>query len=68
MAKSWEVLKKQHDKVRKAAESLTPPQPSDEYESLKGEVFKHMDKLDSYLNGQITGDGSVSLPEAEPGR
>lgn len=68
MASSWEVLKKQHDKIRKALERVTPPQPSDEYEALKGEVFKDLDKVDSYLHGQITGEGSVSMPEAEPGR
>ncbi len=68
MAKTWAGLKRQHDKIKDALESVTPPAPSDEYEALKGEVFKHMGKLDNFLTGQITGEGSVSIPEAEPER
>ena len=68
MAKSWEGLKKQQDKIRSVQEGITPPQPSDEFESLRSEVLKHMGKLDSFLVGQVTGDGSVSIPEAEPDR
>lgn len=68
MASSWESLHKQHEKIRSAIETRTPPAPSDEYESLRGEVLKHFDKMQTFVTGQVTGDGSVSIPEAEPDR
>lgn len=68
MAKSFEALKQQQDKIKRVQETITPPTPSDEFEALRAEVLKHMSKLDNFLVGQITGDGSVSIPEAEPER
>lgn len=65
MAKSYTGLKKQHDKVRTVFEGLTPPAPDDEYEDLRRSVYREMDKMDQYLTGRVTGDGSVHMPISE---
>jgi hypothetical protein len=66
LAKSYESLKVQTDKVKEVLGKLTPPEPSDEFESLRTEILARFDKLDEFLVGQITGEGSLSLPAAEP--
>lgn len=66
MAKSWQSLKVQHDKIKAALLKITPPVPSDEFESMRQNELVHIDKMDAFLEGNATGEGNMSLPGAEP--
>jgi hypothetical protein len=63
---SWENVQKGFGKVRSVTEKITPPVPSDEFEMLKVDVLTKLEKLDDFVEGQVTGGGSLSLPGAEP--
>lgn len=65
MANTYETLQRQVGKVNDVLMRLTPPQPDDEFESLRGEIKRHVDKLDVYLEGRVTGEGSLSTPGME---
>jgi len=68
MAKTYEGLQRQHRKITTALEGLAPPQPDDEYEDLRREVLKSSERVHDYLQGRVTGEGSLSTPEArQPG-
>ena len=64
MAKTYGGLKLQLDKIRGAVEKITPPQPDDEFEDLKGNLLKHLEPIETYVNGRDSGEGSLSTPEA----
>jgi len=66
LASSYESLKVQTDKIRGALERITPPEPNDEFEALRVEILSRFDKANEWLVGQITGEGSMSMPAAEP--
>lgn len=68
MAKTYEGLQRQHRKISSAIEGLAPPQPDDEYEELRREVLKATARVDTYLEGRVSGEGTLSTPEArQPG-
>lgn len=62
MASNYTKLKVQVDKIRGALEKITPPQPDDEFEDLRRSCFPPFDRMDAYINGRITGDGSAQTP------
>ena len=66
MAKTFAGLQKQHEKIRTVYTNLTPPTPSDEFESLRQGVLVHMERVEAFIDGQVTGEGNVTIPTAEP--
>lgn len=65
MADSYSKLKAQHDKIRSTYERITPPTPDDEFETLRRSVYQEMDRVEGYLQGRISGDGSIQAPSIE---
>lgn len=63
---SWEKVQMGFGKIRSASEKVTPPVPSDEFEDLKINLYGAFDRLEAFVNGQVTGEGSMSMPGAEP--
>jgi hypothetical protein len=66
MAKSWDGLKLQHDKIRSTYEKISPPVPSDEFEAMRQATLAHMGRMDAFLVGQVSGEGFMTEPAAEP--
>lgn len=65
MAKSYTNLKAQFEKIRSATEGLTPPEPDDEFEDLRRALYPAFDRMKGYLDGRISGDGSMQSPSVE---
>lgn len=65
MAKSYTSLQLQCTKIHNALNKVVPPKPDDEFEDLRREVSKHLDKLNNYLQGRVTGEGSSQTPVVE---
>jgi hypothetical protein len=59
MANHYGSLEVQVKKIRSALEVITPPEPDDEFETQRRSVMGEMDKLENYVHGRVTGDGSI---------
>lgn len=66
MAKTAKGLKRQYDKITAAVEKTTPPVPSDEFELHKAEVLGRLGMMNQFLEGAVSGEGSLTIPAAEP--
>lgn len=53
MAKSWELLKDQVAKIHTATGKITPPEPDDEFEAIRTEALKSIDRLGFYTYNKL---------------
>lgn len=65
MAKSYTALRDQQQKIRRTYERISPPQPDDQFETLRASVLKEFDRVEKYLQGRVTGDGSMETSEID---